>query len=206
MADHKSEAWLTLRGTDRELACCLLFVPSELRGLLSDLLSLAHECENAIRIPSEAMLAAIRLQWWVDALAGDDPTVAPLAERLHGHLRSGKISIGQLYALIGLWQDRLQNGTQGAAGCWARAFAMMPRIEGRHDLAMMAADIGRGFTGDEAVDVDLNKLRRQVGAETRWLFLLACLIRHDQTSRGAGTDGLMVWRMLAWRWGVRLPS
>ena len=206
MGNNEGEAWLALRETDRELACCLLFVPSDLRGLLSDLLSLAHECENAIRIPSESMLAAIRLQWWVDALVGDDPTVAPLAERLHGHLLSGKISIGQLYAMIGLWQDRLQNGTQGAADCWAQAFAMMPGIEGRHDLAMMAADIGRGFTGDEAVDVDLNKLRRQVGAETRWLFLLACLIRHGQTSRGAGTDGLMVWRMLAWRWGVRLPS
>ena len=206
MADNEGEAWLALRETDRELACCLLFLPSDLRGLLSDLLSLAHECENAIRIPSESMLAAIRLQWWVDALAGDDPTVAPLAERLHGHLRSGKIGIGQLHALIGLWQDRLQDGTLGAAGCWAQAFAMMPRIEERHDFARMAADIGRCFASDEAPDVDLKKLRRQVGPDTRWLFLLACLTRYGQISRGTGTDGLLVWRMLAWRWGIRLPS
>ena len=206
MADNEGEAWLALRETDRELACCLLFVPTDLRGLLSDLLSLAHECENAIRIPSEPMLAAIRLQWWVDALAGDATAAAPLAARLHGHLGSGKIGIGQLQVLIGLWQDRLQNDTQGAAGCWARAFAMMPAVEGHHDLAMMAADIGRRFAGDDAPEVDLERLRRQVRADTRWLFLLACLIRRGLTLPGTGPDGLLVWRMLAWRWGVRLPS
>ncbi len=62
------------------------------------------------------------------------------------------------------------------------------------------------FAGDEAPDVDLKQVRRQVEADTRWLFLLACLIRHGQTSHGTGTDGLLVWRMLAWRWGIRLPS
>ena len=206
MADNEGEAWLALRETDRELACCLLFVPSDLRGLLSDLLSLAHECENAVRIPSESMLAAIRLQWWADVLAGDDPTVAPLAERLHGHLNSDKVSIGYLSALIALWQNRLQNDIQGAAGCWAQAFAMMPGVEERHDLAMMASNIGRCFVDNDTTDVDLKKLHRQVGVETRWLFLLACLIRHGQTSRSTRTDGLLVWRMLAWRWGVRLPS
>ena len=206
MVDIEGEAWLALRETDRELACCLLFVPADLRGLLSDLLSLAHECENAVRIPSESMLAAIRLQWWADVLAGDDPTVGPLAERLHGHLNSDKVSIGYLSAVIALWQNRLQNDIQGAAGCWAQAFAMMPRIEERHDLARMAADIGRCFAGDEVPGVDLKKLRRQVGADTRWLFLLACLIRRGQTLRGTGKDGLLVWLMLAWRWGIRLPS
>jgi len=206
MVDVEGEAWLALRETDRELACCLLFVHTDSRGLLSDLLSLAHECENAVRIPSEPMLAAIRLQWWVEALAGDDPTVAPLAERLHGHLGSGKVRLGQLHELIGLWQDRLQNDAQCAAGCWAQAFAMMPGVEGCQDLSMVAAKIGRSFAGDVAPNFNLKILRRKVGVETRWLFLLACLMRHSQKSRGAETDRLLVWRMVAWRWGIRLPS
>ena len=63
------DSWQIVRANDRQLALCLLFAPSADRQLLADIFCLANELENAIRIPSEIMLAAIRLQWWHDALA-----------------------------------------------------------------------------------------------------------------------------------------
>ena len=63
------DSWQIVRANDRQLALCLLFAPSADRQLLADIFCLANELENAIRIPSEIILAAIRLQWWHDALA-----------------------------------------------------------------------------------------------------------------------------------------
>ena len=48
-------------------------------NLLAQYLELLTQLENAIRIPSEIMLVAIRVQWWIDAVA--DMTVT------HGSLR-----------------------------------------------------------------------------------------------------------------------
>lgn len=209
MSSAPNDGWVALRAVDRELACCLLFTPSASRGWLADLLSLLHELESAVRIPSEPMLAVIRLQWWVDAVAGDDPGAAPLVGRLHHHLADGRLQQDQLVALIGIWQDRLQQAPDDAPSCWAQAFSMLMTLQVRADLEPVAATIGHVFAGGAANAVnlpDLADMRRICDADTRWLFLLACMLRRGLDGGGAADDSLLVWRMLAWRWGVRLPS
>ncbi|MEC7440267.1 MAG: hypothetical protein VX802_05385, partial [Pseudomonadota bacterium] len=63
-----SGGWQALRETDRDLALALLFAPATSRDLIADRLSLAIEAETAMKLASEPMLAAIRLQWWVEAI------------------------------------------------------------------------------------------------------------------------------------------
>ena len=63
-----TDGWRDLRKADRDLAFSLLFAPATRRNLLADRLLLAHEAETAIRLASEPLLAAIRLQWWCDAV------------------------------------------------------------------------------------------------------------------------------------------
>ena len=62
------------------------------------------------------------------------------------------------------------------------------------------------FDGTLVPNLDLADMRRICDADTRWLFLLACMLRRGLDGGGAADDSLLVWRMLAWRWGVRLPS
>ena len=220
MPDRDGEAWLALRETDHPLACCLLFASAGWRDVLADLLSLAHECEAAVRIPSESMLAAIRLQWWVDALAANDPTVAPLVGRLYHHFASGRLRLELTHDLIGLWQDRLHSAPNDAGSCWSQAFVMLVGLQGRDDLAVQSAGLGQLFANgagpvsqsDGSNDApsdgpsDVKALRRIVDADSRWLFMLACLLRYTGKSPRSGDDRLLVWRMVGWRWGVRLPS
>jgi phytoene/squalene synthetase len=209
MSSAPNDGWVALRAVDRELACCLLFTPSASRGWLADLLSLLHELESAVRIPSEPMLAAIRLQWWVDAVVGNNPAAAPLVWRLHHHLADGRMQQDKLVALIGIWQDRLQQAPDEAPACWAQAFSMLMTFHARADLDRVAATIGHVFAGgaaDAATMPDLADMRRICDADTRWLFLLACMLRRGLDGAGAADDSLLVWRMLVWRWGVRLPS
>ena len=63
-----NDSWRILRDNDKQLALCLLFAPRADRQLLADIFCLANELENAVNIPSEIILAAIRLQWWYDAI------------------------------------------------------------------------------------------------------------------------------------------
>ena len=77
-----STGWQALRETDRDLALALLFAPAASRDLLADRLSLAIEAETAINIASEPMLAAIRLQWWVEAIENKSGESVPLMARL----------------------------------------------------------------------------------------------------------------------------
>ena len=69
-----SGGWRALRETDRDLALALLFAPVASRDLIADRLSLAMEAETAMKLASEPMLAAIRLQWWVEAIQNPSGT------------------------------------------------------------------------------------------------------------------------------------
>ena len=76
-----SGGWQALRETDRDLALALLFAPAASRDLIADRLSLAIEAETAMKLASEPMLAAIRLQWWVEAIQNVSDESVPLMGR-----------------------------------------------------------------------------------------------------------------------------
>ena len=112
-----TDGWRDLRNTDRDLAFCLLFASAPRRDLLADRLMLAHEAESAIRVASEPLLAAIRLQWWYDALETRRHEKVPLMMRLLSHIESGRLTVEDINTQLALWQDRLQHETDDAGGC-----------------------------------------------------------------------------------------
>ena len=187
-----SGAWPSLREADRELALALLISPAKKRDILADRLNLALECESAIHIASEPMLAAIRLQWWVEAIETGRHEQVPLMLRLSARIEAGEVDSASLTEQIGLWQDRLASAPEDSGSCWAGCFAMLAP---HHTEA--AKTTANGLFGD-GPPPDTAMLASLGGSETRWLWMLAKLCHHRQRHTGR-EDPLLVWRMLAWR-------
>jgi hypothetical protein len=121
-------------------ACC--FAPSADRQLLADIFCLANELENAIRIPSEIMLAAIRLQWWHDALADmTAPAEVPLMRTLQAHIAAERISRDELLALVALWQTRITDSEASATPCFAGCWQLAARVTCGADFTAIAEKI-----------------------------------------------------------------
>lgn len=196
--------WVALRASeqpaDRELAMALLFAPAANRDCLADHLNLAIEAETALRVASEPMLAAIRLQWWVEAIGSMRHESVPLMERLVGHIETGRVSPEKLVSLVELWQDRLTTAPEDAGSCWGAMLALM-----LPDQAAAAEQVGRALVEPDAVVGD-EALHMLAGGETRWAWMLGLLARHRRKTGFSQEDPLLAWRMLGWRFGVRRPS
>ena len=199
-----SGGWQALRETDRDLALALLFAPAASRDLIADRLSLAIEAETAMKLASEPMLAAIRLQWWVEAIQNASGESVPLMERLLDHLDRGLLASADLVAQMGLWQDRLSTSPEDAPNamgdCWADCFgALLPPQE------HAARQVGRALVDPDARIGD-EALGLLATAEGRWLWMLGMLVRHRRGSDASHDDSLIAWRMVGWRFGFRRPS
>ena len=62
----------------RPLALCLMFESIENQLMAASIFDLAIALDSAIHIPSESLLAAIRIQWWADTLAKTTHQNVPL--------------------------------------------------------------------------------------------------------------------------------
>lgn len=195
-----SGGWQALRAGDRDMALALLFAPSASRDLIADRLHLAIETETALRLTSEPMLAAIRLQWWVEAIETRRHESVPLMERLITHIDTGRVSADDLSAQVGLWQDRLTTAPEDTGSCWGAMFAMM-----LPEQAAASEQVGRALVEDEAVVGD-EALHLLAKGTTRWAWIIGLLARHRRNGGGVQEDPLLIWRMLGWRFGLRLPS
>ena len=198
-----SAGWQALRETDRDLALALLFAPASSREVIADRLSLAIEAETAINLASEPMLAAIRLQWWVEAIEKRSGDSVPLMDRLLCHLDRGSLASADLVAQMGHWQDRLsrlpEDAPDAIGDCWADCFGkLLPSQE------QAASQVGRALVdadariGDEALGL-------LATAEGRWVWMIGLLVRQRRASGGSHDDPLMVWRMVGWRFAFRRP-
>ena len=71
MTVNAKTALAALRDSDhpfgRPLTLCLMFEPAKDQCLAASIFHLAIALDSALHIPSESLLAAIRVQWWVDA-------------------------------------------------------------------------------------------------------------------------------------------
>jgi len=207
-----SDAWQALRETDKELALCLLFCPAPQRDLVADIFNFANELENAIRIPSEPMLAAIRLQWWQEALASKNAADVPLVQRLQRYIDASLLSTDALERLASHWQDRVGDPDLDPAIGWESAWQLAAKAGKGGDLTEAAGEIGIAVTryrlnqpsGTLPTAAQLRALRVS-GAELRWLYLAGCLILFWNES-GRREDTMLVWRLLLWRFGVSLPA
>lgn len=192
--------WQALRASDRDIALALLFAPSAQRELIADRLHLAIETENALRLASEPMLAAIRLQWWVEAIETRRHESVPLMERLIAHINAGNVLADDLLSQVGLWQDRLASAPEDAAGCWGAMLAMLVP-----DQAAAAEQVGRGLARPDSIVGD-EALHLLATGQTRWAWIMGVLARHRRNGANRQEDPLLIWRMVGWRFGIRLPS
>ena len=95
--------------------------------------------ETAIRLASEPLLAAIRLQWWHDAVEKRRHENVPLMTRLLSHIEAGHITADDLTTQLALWQDRREQGSDGAAARWRDLFVI---LAGSGDVTEAAGMIG----------------------------------------------------------------
>jgi len=199
-----SGSWSALRDSDRDLALCLLFSPADMRALLADRLCLALEAENSVRVASEPMLAAIRLQWWAEAIeAGRDENV-PLMRRLLVHLESAHIDQDELLTQLAIWQDRLADNTISAGACWQKLFVMLAGMEpARHAAGLVGMSLHEGAEASRLDDDSLAVLRRY---RLYWIWMAGQVARYRGSGQYRDDDALLVWRMLGWRLGVTRPS
>jgi phytoene synthase len=103
-----------VRRTDRDRFLGALFAPEPQRGDLLSILALDHELARTRMVTREPMLAAIRLQWWreaVDEAAGSGkPRAQPLVESLSETMRRTHFRPEPFFALI----DAREEGIEGA--------------------------------------------------------------------------------------------
>lgn len=210
-----STGWQALRELDRDLALALLFAPVKNRELLSNITALACEAEAALKVASEPMLAAIRLQWWVEAVETGQTDQVPLAARLVVDIEAGSISKPDILGVIGLWQDRLSSDPEDGAGCWGETFAVMARLtdrgaNGRGSVAAIetisdiANRIGHAQICDHA-HLTTDDFELIDTPQYRWLLMLALQALYRQHG-GQAESPLLIWRMLAWKYGFIRPE
>ena len=198
------DSWQALRARDRDLALCLLFAPASTRPILADRLNLAFEAELAMRVTSEPMLAAIRLQWWSDAIEAGRHENVPLAQRLLAHLQNGHLTRDAVLAQLSLWQDRLADNTVTADQCWHDFLCMLAGTEAAKPAAgLVGAALQTPQNADRLDDGILAGLRT---ANLHWIWMAGQLAQHETSGPHRDGDPLMIWRMLGWRCGFRLPS
>mgnify|MGYP001314200700 CR=1 FL=1 len=59
---------------------------------LQDLLSLSCNLTNAVTQPSEQMLKAIRVQWWIDCIRAQEGQNSPLSDRIITHISDNRLN------------------------------------------------------------------------------------------------------------------
>lgn len=201
-------SWQELRDINRELALMLLFAPASKRDIAADLFLLATELDNAIHIPSEIMLAAIRLQWWHDALTNDAPSTVPLVQQLQRHYASGVLTQTDLTILIDGWRDRIADDEIPLDHCWRGCWRLVAQVLGSADIAAEAAVIGAHMIALQATPE--KRLTPMAGNDFPhnkrlpvWLKIAHYLTWHWQANPTADAEyPMLVWRMLAWRFGI----
>ena len=103
-----------VRRTDRDRFLGALFAPEPQRTDLLAILAFDHELARTRNVTREPMLAAIRLQWWREAIAEaagpGKPRAQPLVESLSETLRRRQLPPEAFIALL----DAREEGIEGA--------------------------------------------------------------------------------------------
>jgi hypothetical protein len=203
----------------RPLALCLMFESTENQLMAASVFDLAIALDAALHIPSESLLAAIRIQWWADALAKTTEQHVPLLACLQSQYNSRDNFLSQLLDIISEWQTACHYETRDSSEGWVAVWRLIALHLGHKTAVDQAAVIGRELYfatlgqkyGGLVVNIDIKTLRKNDREEERTLlYLSACLSRKLQggqnlnlnatrKSHYAGLDDpLLVWRILVW--------
>ena len=196
----------------RPLALCFVFEPANTQFIAATCLELGFTLDTALATPSESLLAAIRLQWWIDAIQDTAPAHAPLAQNLR-ILIENQPNIGdQLVTVIGHWQNACHDDNRNSQQGWQALWQLLSKTLGQN--ADTVARIGIFcLSSDAPCPADLHDntrllaLRRTKPAgRGQWVYLLACFGIYNrqigQSQRRNNEFTLLGWRLLLWWLGL----
>ena len=214
MTDNAKTALAALRDSDhplgRPLALCLMFEPANDQLLAASIFDLALALDSALHIPSESLLASIRVQWWVDALTDNDAQTAPLVTRLHAQFQTHDGLQSDTIGLIGHWQTACHDENRDNSDGWAAVWALVAKHLGQAAQSAIATDIGhqlhhaaRGHELHTAVPPNRRQIsalrRNDAGQKRSFLYLAACWLRYVQRQNADANHPALVFYMLAWQ-------
>ena len=113
-----------LRALSYPLYLCTSFAPLSNQPVLQDILCLSCQLTDAVIQPSEHMLKAIRVQWWIDCIRDLQRQNSPLLDRIIHHIDSGTIDREKLLLLLEGFQEATfeENPKQYLKQCWGLVF------------------------------------------------------------------------------------
>ena len=205
-----------LKEADREglstaLTFCLMFDAPRTQFVCATMLELLTQLETALRLPTESLVAAIRVQWWVDAIVTPvDPNVAPpapLIGQIHKLIKDTPQLEDAMPHLMGFWQTACYDSDRDSRAGWVASFEILARVTGQASATEMAATVATSLYHAShdlpplmvplPVIRDLQKSGKK--SAQSWLYLSAMLARYlNQTDRNAAHPWL-VWRVMGWR-------
>ena len=214
MTNNAKTALAALRESDhplgRPLALCLMFEPINDQLLAALIFDLAIALDSALHIPSESLLAAIRVQWWVDALSDNDTQTAQLVTQFHTQFQIHDGLQSDIIDLVSHWQSACHNEDRVNSDGWAAVSALIAKHLGQAAQFAIVTDIGhqlhhaiRGHEPHAAVPLDRSQIsslrRNDAGQKRSFLFLVACWLRYVQRTNADANHPALVWHMLAWQ-------
>ena len=213
MTDNSKTALSALRDKDhplgRPLAFCLLLEPANDQLLVASIFDLAISLDSALHIPSESLLAAIRVQWWVDALSDSGVQKTPLVTQLQAQFQTHDCLQSEIIDLIGSWQAACHDENRDNIDGWASVWALVAKHLGQATQSAIATDIGhqfyhaiRGYEPHASMPLDkphISALRRNDSGQKRsFLYLAACWLRYVQSPNVDANHPALIWKILAW--------
>ena len=121
-----------LRALSYPLYLCTSFAPLSNQPVLQDILSLSCQLTEAVIQPSEQMLKAIRVQWWIECIRDLQRQNSPLSDRIIHHIDSGAINKETLLLILEGFQEATfeENPKQHLKNCWGLVFEYYYAITG----------------------------------------------------------------------------
>ena len=136
-----------LRDLSYPLYLCTSFVPANNQPPLQDLLSLSCHLTEAVLQPSEKMLKAIRVQWWLDCIKESQRQNSPLTDRLISRIENGNFNKDKLLFILEAFQQCIfeENPKQYVKRCWGFVFEYYSfMIDGKVDesISILGSQVG----------------------------------------------------------------
>ena len=121
-----------LRVLSYPLYLCTSFAPLSNQPVLQDILSLSCQLTEAVIQPSEQMLKAIRVQFWIECIRDLQRQNSPLSDRIIHHIDSGAINKETLLLILEGFQEATfeENPKQHLKHCWGLVFEYYYAITG----------------------------------------------------------------------------
>ena len=196
----------------RPLALCFVFEPAETQFIAATCLELGLTLDTALATPSDSLLAAIRLQWWIDAIQDTAPAHAPLVQNLRILIENQPDMADQLVTIIGHWQNACHGDSRNSQQGWQALWRLLSITLG-HDAETVASIGIFCLSSDAPCPTDMHDnngllaLRRTAPAgRGQWGYLLACFgIYQRQLGQNQQTNAeftLLGWRLLLWWLGL----